>query len=310
MSAVRLARAATGRSGVVKVDGGYHGHADFFLVQAGSGATTFGHPDSAGVPEGVVRETFSIPYNNVEALERLFAEKGDQIAALILEPVAGNMGLVLPREGYLAACREITQKHGALLIFDEVITGFRVAYGGAQARFGITPDLTTLGKILGGGMPVGAYGGRADLMAKVAPEGPVYQAGTLAGNPLAMAAGVATLDLLAKPGTYEALEAKGRALAEGLKEAAKEAGVPLQVAQIGSICGAFFSDSEVYDYASAKKSDTARFARFFWAMLKRGVYLAPSQFESWFVSLAHSEEDIARTLTAVKEALRESLSEG
>jgi glutamate-1-semialdehyde 2,1-aminomutase len=304
MSAARLARAATKRNGIAKIDGNYHGHADFYLVAAGSGATTLGTPDSAGVPEGIIKYTYSLPFNDVDALERLFAKSGSEIAALILEPVAGNMGLVLPKPGYLEACREITKRYGALLIFDEVMTGFRVAYGGAQERYKITPDLTTLGKVVGGGMPVAAYGGRDDLMKLVAPEGPMYQAGTLSGNPLGMVAGALTLDLLKEPGVYDALEAKGKALAAGLAEAAKESNIPAQVASAGSMVGIFFSDEEVFDYASAKKSDTKRFGRFFWSMMEQGVYLAPSQFEAWFVSLAHSDEDIKATISAAKAALR------
>ena len=304
MSAARLARAATKKNGIVKIDGNYHGHADFYLVQAGSGATTLGNPDSAGVPEGIIKYTYSVPFNDVDALERLLAKSGHEIAALILEPVAGNMGLVLPKPGYLEACRELTTKYGVLLIFDEVMTGFRVAYGGAQERYKITPDLTTLGKVVGGGMPVAAYGGREDLMKLVAPEGPMYQAGTLSGNPLGMVAGALTLDLLKAPGVYEALEAKGKALAAGLAAAAKEHNIPVQTASAGSMVGIFFSEQEVYDYASAKKSDTKRFGRFFWAMMEQGVYLAPSQFESWFISLAHTDEDIAATLKAAREALR------
>ncbi|MGQ9567954.1 MAG: glutamate-1-semialdehyde 2,1-aminomutase [Anaerolineae bacterium] len=304
MSALRLARAYTGRPKVVKMQGGYHGHADALLVQAGSGVATFGLPDSPGVTEGMARDTLVVPYNDLPAVEALFAEVGTEIAAVIVEPVAGNMGVVLPQEGYLEGLRRITQEHGALLILDEVITGFRLAYGGAQTLWGLAPDLTCLGKVIGGGLPVGAYGGRAEVMALVAPEGPVYQAGTLAGNPLAMAAGIATLEELRKPGVYETLEALGRRWAQGLAARAEEAGVPLQVNAIGSMMTAFFSAEPVRDYASAKRADAARYARFFHAMLERGVYLAPSQFEASFVSLAHTPEVVDAALEAAGEALR------
>ena len=304
MSALRLARAYTGRPKVVKMQGGYHGHADALLVQAGSGVATFGLPDSPGVPEGMARDTLVVPYNDLPAVEALFAEVGTEIAAVIVEPVAGNMGVVLPQEGYLEGLRRVTQEHGALLILDEVITGFRLAYGGAQTLWGLAPDLTCLGKVIGGGLPVGAYGGRAEVMALVAPEGPVYQAGTLAGNPLAMAAGIATLEELRKPGVYETLEALGRRWAQGLAARAEEAGVPLQVNAIGSMMTAFFSAEPVRDYASAKRADAARYARFFHAMLERGVYLAPSQFEASFVSLAHTPEVVDAALEAAGEALR------
>jgi glutamate-1-semialdehyde 2,1-aminomutase len=304
MSALRLARAYTSRPKVVKMQGGYHGHADALLVQAGSGVATFGLPDSPGVTEGMARDTLVVPYNDLAAVEALFAQIGDEIAAVIVEPVAGNMGVVLPQEGYLEGLRRLTQEHGALLILDEVITGFRLAYGGAQTLWGLAPDLTCLGKVIGGGLPVGAYGGRAEVMALVAPEGPVYQAGTLSGNPLAMAAGIATLEELRKPGAYERLAALGRRWAQGLAARAKEAGIPLQVNAIGSMMTAFFTEEPVRDYASAKRSDAARYARFFHAMLQRGVYLAPSQFEASFVSLAHTPEVVDAALEAAGEAFR------
>lgn len=307
MSALRLARAYTGRPKVVKMQGGYHGHADALLVQAGSGVATFGLPDSPGVTEGMARDTLVVPYNDLPAVEALFAEVGTEIAAVIVEPVAGNMGVVLPQEGYLEGLRRITQEHGALLILDEVITGFRLAYGGAQTLWGLAPDLTCLGKVIGGGLPVGAYGGRAEIMALVAPEGPVYQAGTLSGNPLAMAAGIATLEELRKPGVYETLEALGRRWAQGLAARAEEAGVPLQVNAIGSMMTAFFSAEPVRDYASAKRADAARYARFFHAMLERGVYLAPSQFEASFVSLAHTPEVVDAALEAAGEAFHQMI---
>ena len=306
MSALRVARAATGRGRVMKFDGCYHGHSDALLVQAGSGALTLGQPDSAGVPASFAAATLSLPYNDLDAVRAAFAEHPGEIAAVIVEPVAGNMGVVPPAAGFLAALREITREHGALLIFDEVITGFRVAYGGAQERYGVAPDLTCLGKIIGGGLPVGAYGGRRDLMELVAPLGPVYQAGTLSGNPLAVAAGLATLRLLRRPGTYEELEARGAQLGEGLAEAARAAGVPISSTRVGSMLTMFFTDRPVTDYAGAKTADTARFARFHGAMLARGVYLAPSQFEATFVSLAHTEADIRATVGAAREALREA----
>ncbi len=302
MSAIRLARAATGRKTIVKFEGCYHGHNDSLLAKAGSGVATFNLPDSAGVPEEFVRFTLTLPYNHLNAVEQVFAERGSEIAAVIVEPVVGNMGCVLPQESFLKGLREVTQKHGALLLFDEVITGFRLAYGGAQERFGVRADLTTLGKVLGGGLPVGAYGGRADLMDQVAPLGPVYQAGTLSGNPLAVSAGLAALRLLKQPGTYEKLEVLGARLGDGLVRAAKEAGVALAVNRCGSMLTVFFTDQPVTDYASAKRSDTARFAAWHRALLERGVYWPPSQFEAAFVSLAHTEADIDQTLAAAREA--------
>lgn len=304
MSALRLARGFTGRPKVVKVEGGYHGHADSFLVRAGSGAMTFGVPDSAGVPAGIANDTLTVPYNDLEAARALFAAAGPEIAAFIVEPVAGNMGVVPPREGYLEGLRSLTREAGALLILDEVITGFRLALGGAQELYGIQADLTTLGKIIGGGLPVGAYGGRAEIMDRIAPEGPVYQAGTLSGNPLAVAAGQAALDALAREKPYAELDRLGAALEAGMVASARELGVPLQVNRVGSMLTGFFVEDPVTDYASAKRSDAARYARFHRAMLERGIYLAPSQFEAAFVSTAHTSGDLDQTLTAARESLR------
>jgi glutamate-1-semialdehyde 2,1-aminomutase len=304
MSAVRLARAATGRPGIIKFEGCYHGHADALLVQAGSGAMTFGTPSSPGVPPETVQHTHLAAYNDIDAVARLCAAEDGRIAAIIVEPVAGNMGVVPPQEGFLEGLRELADRHGVLLIFDEVMTGFRVARGGAAERYGVRPDLVTLGKIIGGGLPVGAYGGRRDLMQRVSPVGPVYQAGTLSGNPLAMAAGIATLDELAAPNVYEALEERSRRLQEGLAEAAAQAGVAARVQRVGSMLTLFFSGGPVTDYASALRSDTAAFGRFFGEMLRRRVYLPPSQFEAWFVSLVHTDADIARTIRAARAALR------
>ena len=305
MSALRVARAATGRERVIKFDGCYHGHSDALLVQAGSGPLTLGQADSAGVPAAFAAATLSLPYNDLAAVRAAFERHPGEIAAVIVEPVAGNMGVVPPAPGFLEGLRDITREAGALLVFDEVITGFRVAYGGAQERYGVAADLTCLGKIIGGGLPVGAYGGRRDLMELVAPLGPVYQAGTLSGNPLAMAAGIATLRLLQRPGVYAELEERAATLGDGLAEAARAAGVPAYSTRVGSMLTTFFTEGPVTDYASAKRSDTARFARFHAAMLARGVYLAPSQFEATFISTAHSGEDIRATLDAAREALRE-----
>jgi len=302
MSALRLARAYTGRSKIIKFEGCYHGHADFLLVRAGSGVTTLGLPDSAGVPEGIAQNTLVAPYNDLPAVDRLFSENCGQVAAVIVEPVAGNMGVIPPEPGFLAGLRGLTKAEGALLVFDEVITGFRVAYGGAQALYGVTPDLTCLGKVIGGGLPVGAYGGRRGIMAMVAPLGPVYQAGTLSGNPLAMTAGIETLKVLAEPGAYERLEERSARLADGLRAAAEAARVPVFQARVGSLFCTFFSGERVVDYASAKRSDTNGYARFFRAMLANGVYLAPSQFEAGFLSLAHRDEDIERTVQAAEAA--------
>jgi glutamate-1-semialdehyde 2,1-aminomutase len=303
MSAVRLARGFTGRDGIVKFAGCYHGHVDSLLVQAGSSALTHGVPNSPGVPAGCTADTLLLRYNDAEGLREAFRREGDRIAGVIVEPVVGNMGLVEPTREFLAELRRLTQHHGALLIFDEVMTGFRVAYGGAQALFGITPDLTCLGKIVGGGLPVGAYGGRADVMKRVMPAGPVFQAGTLSGNPLAMAAGVATLRELKEHPPYDRLERLTRTLCEGLSEAAADAGVPHRLNRVGSMWTLFFTDRPVTDYESAKASDTARFARFFWAMMDRGVYLPCSQFEAAFVSAEHTEGQIAETVAAARAAI-------
>ncbi len=306
MSAIRLARAVTGRHGLIKVEGCYHGHADALLVKAGSGLMTLGLPGSPGVPPALAALTATIPFNDAAALERLLAERGSEIAALIVEPIAGNMGVVPPAPGWLPAVRDLTRRHGVLLIFDEVMTGFRVAPGGAQELYGIEPDLSCFGKVIGGGLPVGAYGGRADVMGRIAPDGPVYQAGTLSGNPLAMRAGIETLDLLAEPGAYDRLEALAAALASGLAAAARDAGVPSVVNRVGSMLTGFFTAGPVTDYASAARADTKRYARFFHAMLARGVYLAPSQFEAAFVSTAHDPALIGRTVAAVREAMKDA----
>jgi glutamate-1-semialdehyde 2,1-aminomutase len=303
MSAIRVARGATGRDVIVKFDGGYHGHADSLLVKAGSGGATFSVPDSRGVPTPLAALTITLPFNDLEAVGRTFRERGRGIAAVVVEPVAGNMGVVPPAPGFLRGLHATCSEAGAVLIFDEVITGFRVAYGGAQARYGVRPDLTCLGKIIGGGLPVGAYGGRRDLMEQVAPLGGVYQAGTLSGNPLAVAAGLATLRALRAPGVYERLEQHGARLEAGLEAAARAAGVALCVNRVGSMLTAFFCEGPVTDYASARRADTARYARYFHAMLGRGVFLAPSQFEAAFVSTAHSEEDIERAGRAAAEAM-------
>jgi glutamate-1-semialdehyde 2,1-aminomutase len=304
MSALRAARGFTGRNKIVKFDGCYHGHADGLLVAAGSGVATLGLPGSKGVPEGTVADTLVLPFNDVSALESAFARHGKDIAAVIVEPVCGNMGCVAPREGYLQALREVTRRAGSVLIFDEVMTGFRLAKGGAQELYGITPDLTCLGKIIGGGLPAAAYGGRDEIMSVVAPLGPVYQAGTLSGNPLAMAAGAAQLDLLDASGTYERLEALSARLHDGLARAIRDAGTTATINRVGSMITLFFCPGPVFDYASAKASDTALFGRFFHAMLERGVYLPPAQFEAAFVSLAHREADVDETVRAAEDAFR------
>ena len=308
MSAIRLARGFTGRGKIVKFEGCYHGHADSLLVKAGSGAMTFGIPDSAGVPPELARFTITLPYNHIDAVAEVFKAVGAEIACVIVEPVAGNMGVVLPRPGFLEGLREITSRYGALLIFDEVITGFRLSYGGVQGLYGIRPDLTCLGKIIGGGLPVGAYGGRREVMELVAPLGPVYQAGTLSGNPLAMRAGVETLKLLKNPGFYRGLEEKAGALEEGFQERTLKAKVPVQINRSGSMFTVFFAETEVVDYATAKTSDTKAYARFFASMLKQGIFLPPSQFEACFLSAAHSDEDIQKTLSAAEEAFQSLLA--
>lgn len=308
MSAIRLARGATGRSRIVKFEGCYHGHADAFLVKAGSGALTFGTPTSPGVPKALADLTLTLPYNDLDAATKLFDEVGGEIAALIIEPVAGNMNCILPRAGYLAGLRELCTKHGALLVFDEVMTGFRVALGGAQQLYGITPDLTTFGKIIGGGMPVGAYGGRRDLMQQIAPAGPVYQAGTLSGNPVAMAAGLAMLELVRTPDFHAELDRRTRLLTDTLVAAAAEAGVPFSVNRVCGMFGLFFTTQKVETFAQATACDTAMFNRFFHAMLRQGVYLAPSAFEAGFVSIAHTEQVIAETLAAARVAFAEAAS--
>ena len=303
LSAIRVARGATGRELLLKFDGCYHGHSDSLLVKAGSGGATFSIPDSAGVPAPLAQLTLTAAFNDLDGVRAIFRERGRKIAAVIVEPVAGNMGVVPPRPGFLEGLRELTKAHDAVLIFDEVITGFRVAYGGAQELYGVQPDLTCLGKIIGGGLPVGAYGGSRSLMNHVAPLGAVYQAGTLSGNPLAVAAGLATLARLRDREVYRRLEALGSELERGLRDAAAKANVPLTVNRVGSMLTAFFCDGAVTDYASAKRADTKRYARYFHAMLERGVFLAPSQFEAAFVSLAHTDADIALAGRAAAEAL-------
>ena len=303
MSALRLARAFTGRNKLVKFAGGYHGHADMLLAQAGSGLATLGLPDSAGVPPATVADTLTAPYNDLEAVQRLFETYPGQIAAVIVEPVAGNMGVVPPREGFLTGLRVLTRDRGALLVFDEVITGFRVGLGGAQALYRVTPDLTCLGKVIGGGLPVGAYGGRREIVQLVAPNGPVYQAGTLSGNPLAMAAGIATLNTLRAQDPYLALDERSARLCAAIASAAEAAHVPIWQNRVGSMFTTFFSDVPVTDYESAKRSDTRRYARFFHALLERGVYVAPSQFESAFLSTAHEREQLDDSARAFAEAL-------
>lgn len=300
MAVLRLIRAFTGRDKVIKFEGCYHGHADMFLVKAGSGVATLGLPDSPGVPKSTTANTLTAPFNDLEAVKQLFEENPDQISGVILEPVVGNAGFIPPDAGFLEGLRLLTQENGALLVFDEVMTGFRIAYGGAQEKFGITPDLTTMGKVIGGGLPVGAYGGRRDIMQMVAPAGPMYQAGTLSGNPLAMTAGIKTLELLQRPGTYDQLDRITKKLADGLLQVAKETGHEACGGQISGMFGFFFAAGPVHNYEDAKKSDTAKFGRFHRGMLEHGVYLAPSQFEAGFTSLAHTDEDIDRTLAAAR----------
>jgi glutamate-1-semialdehyde 2,1-aminomutase len=310
MSAIRLARGVTGRDVIIKFDGCYHGHADTLLIEAGSGVATLGIPGSPGVPESFVAHTLSLPYNDIESVKKVMDKQGDKIACIIVEPIAGNMGLVRPVDGFLETLREVTEKSGSILIFDEVMTGFRVAYGGAQSLYGILPDITCLGKIIGGGLPVGAYGGKREIMEHIAPQGPVYQAGTLSGNPVAMAAGIATLMQLKKPGFYENLDKKADLLATGLEKAAEKAGVKARVDRAGSMLGLFFTDRDVKNFEDAKTSDLNMFAAYYKGMLEKGIYLAPSQFEALFVSAAHEVEHIDKTIEAAEEVLKKQAEGG
>ncbi len=303
MTAIRVARGYTGRDKIIKIDGCYHGHVDYLLAKAGSGVATFGLSDSGGVPEDFARNTLTVPFNNPDAVRQAIEANPDEIACLILEPIMGNMGIIPPRDGYLNELREITESHGIVLIFDEVITGFRVAYGGAQSHYNVTPDMTCLGKIIGGGLPVGAYGGKRDIMRCVAPEGDVYQAGTLSGNPLAVTAGITTLKKLAEPGVYEKLEDSAAALADGLAEATQTHGVDAWHSRVGSMLMLYFTSETVTDADGARTADTARFQEYFWGLIERGVYVAPSQFEAGFVSLVHSENDINTTVQAATQVL-------
>jgi len=303
MSAIRLARAYTSRSKIVKFEGCYHGHSDYLLVKAGSGAATHGVPDSAGVPASTASETLNAEYNNLASVTQLFEKFPKEIAGILVEPIAGNMGCIPPESGFLEGLRKLADQYGACLIFDEVMTGFRVALGGAQERYGVMPDITTLGKIIGGGLPVGAYGGKKEIMAQVAPEGPMYQAGTLSGNPLAMAAGLETLKLLQQPGMYEQLEKMTSLLGSGLSEICSQKGIPNFITQAGSMTTLFFAEGPLKNYQDVTKFDRNRFNKYFWTMLDNGIYLAPSQFESAFVSLAHTEDDIQKTLDAAKKSL-------
>jgi glutamate-1-semialdehyde 2,1-aminomutase len=304
MTALRLARAYTGRDKIIKFEGCYHGHPDMLLVQAGSGVSTLGLPDSPGVPSGTVADTLVAPFNNLDAVRQIFAANKGQIAAIIIEPVGGNMGVVPPQPGFLEGLRQLTEEEDSVLIFDEVMTGFRVAYGGAQEYYGITPDLTCLGKVIGGGLPVGAYGGRREIMERVAPLGDMYQAGTLSGNPLAMTAGIETLKVIRDKQTFAEIDRKAAALAYGITDAAAKAGVPVFGTRVGTMFAVFFTDQEVVDYASAKTSDTERFGRYFHGMLEQGVYLAPSQFEAGFMSLVHSDDDIEHTIQSAARTLQ------
>lgn len=304
MSAIRLARGYTGKSIVIKFDGGYHGHADSFLVEAGSGVATLNIAGSPGVPDDVVKDTLSVPYNDIEKVKEVMAKNGDNVACIIVEPVAGNIGMIPPVKGFLETLREETKKYGSLLIFDEVMTGFRVALGGAQELYGVTPDITTLGKVIGGGLPVGAYGGKREIMEQIAPEGPVYQAGTLSGNPLAMTAGIATLKLLKEPGFYDALFDKAEKLVSGLSEIIKKLNIKASCGRVGSMMGLYFTDIEVNNFEDAKKSDLTLFSAYYKGMLEKGIYLAPSQFEAGFMSAAHSDADIEATLKAAEEVLK------
>ena len=300
MSAIRLARGATQRDVVIKFDGCYHGHADTLLVAAGSGVATLGIPGSPGVPESVAQHTLSLPYNDIDCIRNVMKEQGNKVACIVVEPVAGNMGLVKPAEGFLQALRELADQHGSVLIFDEVMTGFRVAYGGAQSLYGVYPDLTCFGKIIGGGMPVGAYGGKRELMANIAPQGSVYQAGTLSGNPVAMAAGIATLEQIQKDGFYDALDQKAAHLLKGLVQTAEKAAVPVQAARVGSMLGFFFTDQKVQNFEDAKTCDLVKFTQFYNGMRQDGIYIAPSQFEALFLSAAHEMEHIEATINAAE----------
>ena len=304
MSAIRLARGYTGRDKILKFSGCYHGHSDALLVKAGSGAATFGVPDSPGVPSDFARHTLTATYNDLDSVRKLVADNKGEVACVIIEPIAGNMGTVPPRAGFLEGLRQLCSAEGILLIFDEVMSGFRVAYGGAQELFGVTPDMTTLGKIIGGGLPVGAFGGKKEIMALLSPSGGVYQAGTLSGNPLAMSAGIATLKLLQEPGFYQRLEEKSAYVAEGIAKAAKDAGYPIYSTRVGSMFCAFFTKAEVHDWDSAATSDTAAFAKYFRLMLEEGIYLAPSQFETAFVSAAHTTDDLDRTIAAAAKCFK------
>jgi len=303
MSAIRLARGATGRDLVIKFDGCYHGHADTLLVAAGSGVATLGIPGSPGVPEAVAQSTLSLRFNDIEAIKKVMADKGDKVACIIVEPVAGNMGLVAPEDGFLKTLRELTVTHGAVLIFDEVMTGFRVAYGGAQSLYGITPDLSCFGKVIGGGLPVAAYGGKKEIMSQIAPQGSIYQAGTLSGNPIAMAAGIATLKQLKKPGVYEALNEKSKRLITGLGNAAQKAGIAARVGHVGSMLGMFFTDQNVANFDDAKTCDLELFSNFYRGMRQHGIYIAPSQFEVLFLSTAHDDEHVDATIHAAEQVL-------
>lgn len=303
MSAIRLARGYTGRDKIIKIDGCYHGHVDYLLAKAGSGVATFGLSDSGGVPEDFARNTLTVPFNNPEAVKTAINANPDEIACLILEPIMGNMGIIPPRDGYLNELREITEQHGIVLIFDEVITGFRVAYGGAQLYYDVTPDMTCLGKIIGGGLPVGAYGGKREIMQCVAPEGDVYQAGTLSGNPLAVTAGITTLNKLSAPGVYEQLETNASALADSLTEATNKHGIDAWHSRVGSMLMLYFTSETVTDADGARTADTERYQKYFWGLMESGVYVAPSQFEAGFVSLVHSEEDISKTVRSASEVI-------
>jgi glutamate-1-semialdehyde 2,1-aminomutase len=305
MSAIRVARGFTRRDKIIKFEGGYHGHADCLLVKAGSGATTFGVPDSPGVPKSCAKNTITLPFNDITSSRRIIKNEWRSIACVIIEPVAGNIGCVLPKPGFLESLRKLTKEYGIVLIFDEVMTGFRITYGGAQAYYDIRPDMTCLGKVIGGGLPVGAYGGKKEIMSMVSPEGPVYQAGTLSGNPIAMTAGIETLKILSKENTYEKLERIATHLEKGLVDASKATGVKTRFYRAGTMFCNYFTDTDIVDYKTAKTSDTALFSRFFSGMLKRGIYIAPSQFEAGFLSLAHTEKDIEKTVKAVYETLLE-----